>query len=84
MTSTNLTDRDLADCAATVAELNAPAVMFDCCRETGNTCDCYQSEVVMLSNGYAKVYRDGDVIQYGALVARFDVDTARRYATWTV
>ena len=31
-------------------------------------CDCHSSEIIMLSTGYAVVWRDGDVVSGGAVI----------------
>lgn len=41
---------------------------------TWPNCDCNSSETIMLSTGYAEVYRDGAVISGGRTVFRADED----------
>lgn len=31
-------------------------------------CDCFNSETIMLSTGYAEAYRDGEVISHGVVI----------------
>lgn len=51
----------------TLHGLRNPRKHVDCDGD-GISCDCFASETVMLSTGYAEVFRDGDVIQYGRLL----------------
>lgn len=55
---------DRQSCIETWRELQEPC---DC--GSYPDCDCNNSEIVMLSNGYAEVYQDGDVVQFGTTIA---------------
>ena len=35
-------------------------------------CDCLNSEIIMLSSGYAEAWRDGDVVSGGAVIYHED------------
>ncbi len=63
--------RDIEHCRETVRELNHPEeVCCDGCLD--GVCDCYAGETVMLSTGYAEVFRGGEVVQHGQVIHRVE------------
>ena len=60
-----LSDSDLHHARETWHELQLPCE----CEMRGECCDCHSSEIVMLSTGYAEVWRNGDVTQFGCIIA---------------
>lgn len=77
MTTTDhpLTQLDLKHLEEDWNELQQPCDSPDCETRDENgdltwpECDCHSSRTVTLSNGYAEVWADGDVVQYGLIVA---------------
>ena len=73
-----LTDHDKKHCEKTAEALqNGRAWCEHCSADEGHdtvcVSDCYTSEIVMLSTGYADVWCDGDVVQYGRVVWSVEV-----------
>ncbi len=64
---------DIAHVEKTIKGLREPDEHVDCDGD-GISCDCFVSEIVMLSTGYAEVWRDGDVVQSGKVVYKEDQD----------
>lgn len=58
-------------CHETWEGLQGPCDSPDC---TDGGCDCQNSEIVVVSNGYAEVFKDGDVVQHGTVL--FNVSEA--------
>jgi hypothetical protein len=58
---------DIHHIAQTIEGLRNPTEHVDC-PEDGVSCDCFSSEIVMLSSGYAEVWRDGDVVSGGVVI----------------
>jgi hypothetical protein len=51
----------------TIKGLLAPEEHVDCDGD-GVSCDCFVSETIMLSTGYAEVYRYGEVVSGGVVI----------------
>tara|TARA_Y100000034_G_C6826343_1_gene372597 strand:- start:531 stop:917 length:387 start_codon:yes stop_codon:yes gene_type:complete len=84
---TDTWNSDIAHCEKTVAGLRNPQSDhegFGPCGERSVAipgegvscvypdCDCFGSEIIMLSSGYAEAFQDGDIIQGGRVVYRVD------------
>ena len=63
-----LTDEDIEHCKATWEDLYKRdcAGCTDC--DDPESADCFNSETVMTSIGYAEVYADGEVVVYGQVL----------------
>ena len=66
-----MTDHDHQHCTEVWESLQDPCDSPDCQPpdDSWPACDCRSSEIVVLSTGYAEVWFDGDVIQYGKIIA---------------
>lgn len=62
-----LTTHDVNQCATVHENLQVPCEFCD-----NGQCDCQDSETVILSTGYAEVWKNGEVIQHGSVVWRAD------------
>ena len=64
---------DIKHIRKTIKGLREPDEHVDCDGD-GVSCDCFVSEIVMLSIGYAEVYRDGDVVSGGRTIYKEEDD----------
>ena len=74
-----LTDHDKAHCQKTAEGLVegrnwCPHCSDEKGEDTYCESDCYTSEIVMLSTGYADVWYDGEVVQCGRVVWTAEVE----------
>lgn len=58
---------DVRHIRETIEGLWNPTEHVDCDGD-GYSCDCFVSETIMLSTGYAEAYREGEVIQSGKVI----------------